>query len=76
MIGNVHSSYVKGNSIHQGNNRAVTMHGVHHLRVLNNVIYKVKGHNIFIEDAVETNNYCKDNLIISVIRSWSLLNTD
>jgi len=52
------------------------MHGVHHLRVLNNVIYKTKGHNIFIEDAVETNNYCKDNLIISVRRSWSILNTD
>ena len=76
MIGAVYNSYVEGVSIHQSNNRAITMHGVHHLRVLNNVIYKTKGHNIFIEDAVETNNYCKDNLIISVTRSWSILNTD
>jgi hypothetical protein len=34
------------------------------------------GHNIFIEDAVETHNYITDNLIIMAMRSWSLLNTD
>jgi hypothetical protein len=33
MIGTVHSSYVKNNSIHHTFNRAVTIHGVHYLRV-------------------------------------------
>ena len=76
MIGNVHNSYVKGNSVHQSFNRAITLHGSNYLRVEENVIYNVKGHNIFIEDAVERNNYIYKNLIMRTKRSWSLLNTD
>ena len=33
MIGTVHSSYVRNNAIHHTFNRAVTIHGVHYLRV-------------------------------------------
>ena len=76
MIGAVHNSYAKGLGTHQGNNRAFTLHGTHYLRLEDNVAYEVKGHTIFIEDAVETNNYIKNNLIIKTKRSWSLLNTD
>jgi len=76
MIGNVHNSYVKGNSVHSGFNRAVTLHGSNFLRIEENVIYNVKGHNIFIEDAVERNNYIYKNLIMRTKRSWSGLNTD
>lgn len=32
MIGTVHHSYIRGNSIHHTYNRAVTFHGVHYLR--------------------------------------------
>ena len=56
MIGNVHNSYVKGNSVHEGFNRAFTFHGTSYLRLTDNVVYNVKGHNIFIEDAVERHN--------------------
>jgi hypothetical protein len=56
MIGNVHNSYVKGNSVHQSFNRAVTIHGSNFLRVEKNVVYDAMGHNIFIEDAVERHN--------------------
>jgi hypothetical protein len=52
------------------------MHGTHFLRLTNNVVYEGKGHIFFIEDAIETNNYMADNLVIKVKRSWSLLNTD
>jgi len=52
------------------------MHGTHHLRLTNNTVYEASGHVFFIEDAVETNNYCAHNLIMVVKRSWSLLNTD
>jgi hypothetical protein len=76
MIGNAHSSYVRNNAIWQTWNRAVTIHGVHYLRVQNNVAYKNMGHAIFIEDAAETNNLIEDNLIVDTRRSWSLLNTD
>jgi len=76
MIGAVHKSYAKGLAVHTGFNRAFTLHGTHYLRLENNVAFEVKGHTVFIEDAVETNNYIKGNLIMKTMRSMSLLNTD
>ena len=76
MIGTVHKSYVRNNAIWQTFNRGVTIHGVHYLKVQNNVIYKAKGHTIFIEDAAETGNLIEYNLIVDTRRSWSILNTD
>lgn len=43
---------------------------------MENVAYSVKGHVVFIEDAVERKNYIYKNLIMKAKRSWSLLNTD
>ena len=76
MIGNVHSSYIVGNSIHNTYNRAITIHGVHYLRIIGNVAYNTMGHTFFIEDAIETKNYLENNLAILTRRSMSLLNTD
>jgi len=76
MIGAVHKSYCKGIGTHQGFNRAFTIHGTHYLRLLNNVAFDIKGHTIFIEDAVEKKNLIQGNLIMKTKRSWSLLNTD
>jgi len=76
MIGSVHKSYVKGTTVNKSFNRAFTMHGTHYLRVENNFAFECKGHTVFIEDAIETNNYLKDNLIMKTMRSMSLLNTD
>jgi hypothetical protein len=76
MIGAVHKSYVKEVAVHQGFNRAFTIHGTHYLRLEGNVAYEVKGHTVFIEDAIETKNYVAKNLIMKTKRSWSLLNTD
>jgi hypothetical protein len=76
QIGAVHRSYVTGCATHQGFNRAFTLHGTNFLRIENNVVYEVKGHNIFIEDAVEKQNYLYHNLVMKVKRSWSGLNTD
>jgi hypothetical protein len=76
MIGNVHNSYIEGTTVHQGFNRAFTFHGTSYLRLKKNVVYNVKGHNIFIEDAVERHNMIEDNLVMKTKRSWSGLNTD
>jgi hypothetical protein len=72
----VHNSYIKGNAIQQSFNRACTIHGVHYLRIIENVAYNIKGHTFFIEDAAETNNYLENNLAILTKKSWSLLNSD
>ena len=76
MVGNVMQSYVKGNSIHDSNNRAITIHGVNYLTVQDNVAYNIKGHSIFIEDSIERRNFLYNNLVMNTHRSWSLLNTD
>ncbi|CDW80878.1 ipt tig domain containing protein [Stylonychia lemnae] len=76
LIGTVHNSYIRGNSIHHTYNRAVTIHGTHYLRVINNVAYHTMGHTFFIEDAVETKNLIQGNLAIQTMASMSLLITD
>ena len=54
----------------------MTLNGVHYLRVQNNLAYNIKGHALFLENSIETNNLIEDNLIIQTVPSWSLLNTD
>ena len=76
VIGTVAKSLVKGNSIHQTYNRAITIHAVTYFNIVNNVIYNTMGHSIFVEDAIETKNIVHHNLVIGTRRSWSLLNTD
>lgn len=76
MIGKVSKSYVKNNAIHDTFNRAVTIHGVHYFRVMNNVAYNIKGHTFFIEDGIESQNRIEGNLGLCTQQSWSLLNTD
>lgn len=76
MIGTVHESIVQGNAIHQTYNRAVTTHGVHYFKVLNNVAFNTMGHTYFIEDAVESKNIYDHNLAVQVKASLSLLNSD
>jgi hypothetical protein len=76
LIGAVHNSYIKNNAVNQSNNRAVAIHGTRYLRIINNFSFEAKGHNLFIEDAVETHNYIEGNLLMKVIRSMRLLNVD
>ena len=71
MIGAVHKSYAEGVVVHTSFNRAFTIHGTRYLRLTNNVAYHVKGHTVFIEDAVETENVMTNNLIFRTERPWS-----
>lgn len=54
----------------------MNLNGVHYLRVENNVAYNTKGHSIYLQNAFETKNYIKGNLIVDVRSSWSLQNSD
>ena len=76
LNGNVTGSYVRGCSIHDTFNRAVTIHGVHNLLVEHNVAYNIMGHAFFLEDGIETNNIIQYNLAVFVRPSSSLLNVD
>ena len=76
MIGAVRNSYIIGTAVHHTYNRAFTIHNIQYLRIINNVAYHTMGHTIFVEDGAETKNRIENNLVVSVSRSWSRLNTD
>ena len=67
LNGEVHESFVEGNAIHHSHARMVTIHGVHYLRIKNNVGYKMQGHAIFLEDGIETYNVIENNLVLGAV---------
>jgi G8 domain/Secretion system C-terminal sorting domain len=75
----VTGQYIKNTSIHNSYNRAVTVHGTQNATVQNNVCFNIKGHAIFLEDAVETGTLIDNNLVLSVFKpaaAKALLDTD
>ena len=76
MIGKITKSIVKGNSIHHSYNRAITMHGIHYLEVIENVAYHILGHTYFMEDGIETKNKLLRNLAIGTYATFGMLDTD
>lgn len=76
MAGDIPESYSIGNSVHHSMARILTIHGVHFLYVAWNVGYRVKGHNFFIEDGIETENVLEYNLAISSLLVNNMMQTD
>jgi len=76
MNGEVPTSYVRGNAVHDSFARVVTIHGVYFLTVELNVGFLVKGHNFFVEDGIETKNVIRYNLAISSLQCTNMLQTD
>jgi hypothetical protein len=76
MVGNMKSSYAYGCSVHEGYNRAFALHGVSGVRLQENVVMNVAGHNFFLADGAESDNFLDQNLVMSPKKAWSLLNTD
>ena len=56
MIGACRTSYIQHTSIHHTYNRAIAIHGVHYLRVINNIAFETIGHTFFTEDGLESKN--------------------
>ena len=76
MIGTVRNSYVRSVSIHHTYNRAIAIHGVHYLRVTNNVAFETMGQTFFLEDGIETKNVITHNLAANTRPSLALLTVD
>lgn len=76
MMGAVPTSYARGNAVHDSFARVVTIHGVHFLTVEQNVGYRVRGHNFFVEDGIETHNIIRNNLAIGSLTVTNMLQTD
>lgn len=58
--------YFKSNTINSSANRGVVVHGTNGVLVQNNIIFDIRGHGFFLEDAVERRNVIDGNLIFHV----------
>lgn len=58
--------YFRKNTINSSANRGVVIHGTNGVIVQDNVIYDIRGHAIFTEDAVERRNFIDGNLVLHV----------
>lgn len=58
--------YLKRSSIHNTSNRGIVVHGTNGVLIKDNVVFNVRGHGIFTEDAVERRNVFDGNLVLRV----------
>jgi hypothetical protein len=58
--------YFRNNTINTSANRGIVIHGTNGVLVQNNIVYDVRGHGIFTEDAVERRNVIDGNLVLHV----------
>lgn len=58
--------YIKNSSVNESRNRGIVIHGTWHTEVSNNVVYNIRGHGVFTEDASERKNVIDHNLVLHV----------
>tara|TARA_B100000609_G_scaffold127429_1_gene101488 strand:+ start:4846 stop:7464 length:2619 start_codon:yes stop_codon:yes gene_type:complete len=68
IAGNRQGDYIKKSSIHDTEQRCITIHGTHRVRLEDNVCYNHVGHGFFLEDGDEQHNILKNNLAINGIK--------
>lgn len=65
-IGDATGQYLRRSTVNRSANRGVVIHGTNGVEVSDNVIYDVRGHAVFTEDAVERRNTIAGNLALRV----------
>lgn len=61
--------YIRNSVINSSANRGIVLHGTNGVLVKDNIIYDVRGHGIFTEDAVERRNTFDGNIVLLVRNS-------
>eukprot|EP00931_Biecheleriopsis_adriatica_P053221 TRINITY_DN3111_c0_g2_i3.p1 TRINITY_DN3111_c0_g2~~TRINITY_DN3111_c0_g2_i3.p1 ORF type:complete len:1229 (-),score=178.22 TRINITY_DN3111_c0_g2_i3:135-3821(-) len=69
LAGDASGSYLRDNSVHHGFNRCITLHGTFNAVLDGNVCFENRGHNIYLEDGIETGNQILSNLVVNPRRS-------
>ncbi len=62
----VTGQYIRNSTINQSAHRGIVIHGTNGAEVSNNVVFDVRGHGIFTEDASERRNTIDGNLVLKV----------
>ena len=65
-LGDTTGNYVKSVSIHGSSNRGIGINATNGVEILNNVIYDVEGHAIYVPNGIEQNNTFSENLVTNV----------
>jgi G8 domain/Right handed beta helix region len=65
-LGDASNMRVENSSIHDSSQRCVVIHGSNGISIKNNICYDIKGHAMFLEDAVERRNIFDHNLILKI----------
>lgn len=58
--------YLRNSAINSSANRGIVIHGTNGVTVKDNIVFDVRGHGIFLEDAVERRNIIDGNLVMRV----------
>jgi hypothetical protein len=58
--------YIRNSSVHESAHRGIVIHGTNGVEVKKNVLYDIRGHGIFTEDAAERRNTIDGNLVLHV----------
>lgn len=66
LLGDVSGHYVRSSSFHDSANRCITLHATNGVSLENNICFDIRGHGIFLEDAVERRNTITGNLVLRV----------
>ncbi len=65
-LGDATGHYFINSTINESANRGIVIHGTNGVRVAKNIVYDVRGHGIFTENAVERRNTIDSNLVLKV----------
>lgn len=66
FLGDATGQYLRRSTINRSANRGIVIHGTSGVEVSDNVVYDVRGHAVFTEDAVERRNVIDGNLTLRV----------
>lgn len=65
-LGDATGHFVRNSTVWNSSHRCMVVHGTNGVVLQNNICYDIKGHAIFLEDAVERRNVIEGNLVLKV----------
>jgi hypothetical protein len=66
FLGDAFNHFVRNSTVADSKHRCMVIHGTNGVNLSNNICYNIKGHAIFLEDAVEQRNIIEGNLVMKV----------
>lgn len=66
FLGDAVGHYVRNSVVWDSKQRCMVIHGTNGIELRNNICYDIKGHAVFLEDAVERRNVIEGNLVLKV----------